>query len=232
VRGRGDSDGVFTPWDDDFNDGYDTVEWVAGQPWCDGRVGMLGGSYMAWVQWTAAARRPPHLVTMVAAGSPGRWGRDWPYRDGAFWAEDYLEWLYRVSGRSLQLSSIPDWDAVHRFRDLRRLDARLGHASPHWQAALDHPTVDAYWQKLAITGYERMDWPVLHVTGWYDPCAPGTLHQPVAETTPLETRFRSSADYPPKHIADKVRSSRSAPEGERQQATVLFADLEGSPRQP
>jgi len=176
VRGRGDSDGVFTPWVDDFDDGYDTVEWVARQPWCDGRVGMLGGSYMAWVQWTAAARRPPHLVTMVAAGSPGRWGRDWPYRYGAFWGEDYFEWLYRVSGRSLQPSSIPDWGPVHRSRDLRQLDAQLGCPSPHWQAALDHPTVDAYWSRLAITGYERMDWPVLHITGWYDPCAPGTLH--------------------------------------------------------
>jgi putative CocE/NonD family hydrolase len=176
VRGRGDSDGVFTPWVDDFDDGYDTVEWVAGQPWCDGRVGMLGGSYMAWVQWTAAARRPPHLRTMVAAGSPGRWGRDWPYRDGAFWAEDYLEWLYRVSGRSLQPSSVPDWGPVHRSRELRRLDRLLGSANPHWHAALDHPTVDAHWQRLAITGYEKMDWPVLHVTGWYDPCAPGTLH--------------------------------------------------------
>jgi putative CocE/NonD family hydrolase len=176
VRGRGDSDGVFTPWVDDFEDGYDTVEWVARQSWCDGRVGMLGGSYMAWVQWTAATRRPPHLVTMVAAGSPGRWGRDWPYRYGAFWAEDYMEWLYRVSGRSLQLSSIPDWGPVHRSRDLRQLDAQLGQPNPHWQAALDHPTVDAYWQQLTVTGYEKMDWPVLHITGWYDPCAPGSLH--------------------------------------------------------
>ena len=176
VRGRGDSDGVFTPWIDEFEDGYDTVEWVARQPWCDGHVGMLGGSYMAWVQWTAAARRPPHLVTMVAAGSPGRWGRDWPYRYGAFWAEDYLEWLYRVSGRSLQPSSVPDWGPVHRSREIRQFDARLGRPTPHWQTALDHPTVDAYWQRLAITGYEKMDWPVLHVTGWYDPCAPGSLH--------------------------------------------------------
>ena len=69
TRGRGDSDGVFTPWLDDFDDGYDTVEWVAAQDWCNGKVGMLGGSYMAWVQWTAAARKPPHLVTLVTAGS-------------------------------------------------------------------------------------------------------------------------------------------------------------------
>ena len=73
-------------------------------------------------------------------------------------------------------SSIPDWDPVHRSRDLRQLDAQLGQPNPHWQAALDHPTVDAYWQQLTVTGYEKMDWPVLHITGWYDPCAPGSLH--------------------------------------------------------
>src|SRR4051812_32763221 len=45
VRGRGDSDGVFTPYCNDAVDGYDVIEWVAGQPWCDGQVGTLGGSY-------------------------------------------------------------------------------------------------------------------------------------------------------------------------------------------
>ena len=43
-RGRGDSDGNFTPWADDFADGYDTVQWAASQPWCDGQVGMVGGA--------------------------------------------------------------------------------------------------------------------------------------------------------------------------------------------
>ena len=107
-RGRGDSDGVFTPWADDFADGYDTVQWVAEQPWCDGQVGMVGGSYMAWVQWTAAALHPPALKAMVAAGSPGRWFRDWPYRWGAFLAEDYVEWVNRISGRTYQSQGIID----------------------------------------------------------------------------------------------------------------------------
>jgi uncharacterized protein len=176
TRGRGDSDGVFTPWLDDFDDGYDSVEWVAGQPWCDGRVGMLGGSYMAWVQWTAAARRPPHLVTLVTSGSPGRWFRDWPFRFGAFWAEDYVEWVNRVSGRSYQPPALVDWQEIHDRRHPRSMDVTLGRHMAHWQECLDHTTLDAFWQRLAITGYEAIDLPALHITGWFDACAPGEFH--------------------------------------------------------
>jgi uncharacterized protein len=176
TRGRGDSDGVFTPWLDDFDDGYDTVEWVAAQDWCDGKVGMLGGSYMAWVQWTAAARNPPHLVTLVTAGSPGRWFRDWPYRFGAFWAEDYVEWVNRISGRSYQPSTLIDWTDLHEHRNPRTMDVVLGRPMPHWQECLDHTTLDAFWQRLQITGYEEMNLPALHVTGWFDGCAPGEFH--------------------------------------------------------
>lgn len=175
-RGRGDSDGVFTAWADDFDDGYDTIAWVAEQAWCDGQVGMVGGSYMAWVQWTAAARRPPALKAMVAAGSPGRWFRDWPYRFGAFWAEDYVEWVNRVAGRSYQAQTIIDWNDLHQHRHPRSMDETLGRPMPHWQEALDHDTYDDFWHRLDISGYEQMDIPVLHVTGWFDGCAPGSFH--------------------------------------------------------
>lgn len=175
-RGKGDSDGVFTPWADDFDDGYDTIAWVAEQPWCDGQVGMAGGSYMAWVQWTAAARHPPALKAMVTSGSPGRWFRDWPFRFGAFLAEDYVEWVNRVAGRSYQAQTIIDWMDLHQHRHPRAMDATLGRPMPHWQECLDHSTYDAYWQSLAITGYEQMAIPTLHVTGWFDGCAPGELH--------------------------------------------------------
>jgi putative CocE/NonD family hydrolase len=176
VRGRGDSDGVFTPWSDEFDDGYDAVEWVAARPWCDGQVGMLGGSYLAWVQWAAAARHPPHLRTLVTSGSPGRWFRDWPYRFGALWAEDYVEWVNRVSARLNQPATSIDWSEIHENRRPRAMDTVLGRPMPHWQECLDHATFDEFWQRLTITGYDAMDFPALHITGWFDACAPGEFH--------------------------------------------------------
>ena len=61
VRGRYASDGTFVPFEHEAADGFDTVEWVAAQPWCDGNVGMFGGSYVGYTQWAAASLRPPHL---------------------------------------------------------------------------------------------------------------------------------------------------------------------------
>jgi len=176
VRGRGDSDGVWEAWINEFSDGHDAVEWVAAQPWCDGKVGMLGGSYEGWVQWAAASRHPPHLAAMVTSGSPGRWFRDWPYRFGAFFASDYLEWLNRTAARVVQPVPFPDWAFVVAHHDLRSFDTDCGRPLATWQAALDHDTYDEYWHSLDISGYEKIAVPGLHVTGWYDACAPGELH--------------------------------------------------------
>ena len=176
VRGRGDSDGVWEPWINEFDDGHDTVEWIAAQPWCTGKVGMLGGSYEGWVQWAAASRHPAHLAAMVTSGSPGRWFRDWPYRFGAFYASDYLEWLNLTAGRVVQPFPFPSWAWYVSHPSLRTLDTDSGRPLASWQAALDHGTYDGYWHSLDIAGYEQMDIPVLHVTGWFDACAPGEFH--------------------------------------------------------
>ena len=65
VRGRYTSDGEFYPFVDEMSDGYDSVEWVAGQPWCNGRVGMFGSSYVGATQWLAAKSKPPSLQAIA-----------------------------------------------------------------------------------------------------------------------------------------------------------------------
>ena len=73
-RGRYGSEGDWVPFTvehtGDAEDGYDSVEWLAAQPWCDGMVGTLGASYNAWMQWQLAKLRPPHLVAMCAYTIP------------------------------------------------------------------------------------------------------------------------------------------------------------------
>lgn len=74
IRGRYASDGEWIPFSEpdtpDGIDGYDTIEWIASQSWCDGNVGTFGASYDAWVQWQAARHRPPHLRAMCAYTIP------------------------------------------------------------------------------------------------------------------------------------------------------------------
>ena len=68
VRGRYESEGKWDPFRNEANDGYDTIEWAAKQPWSNGQVGLEGGSYLGHVQWRAATQSPPSLVTMFPAG--------------------------------------------------------------------------------------------------------------------------------------------------------------------
>jgi uncharacterized protein len=69
TRGRAASDGEWdvVMYDQEGIDTYDSVEWVAAQPWCDGNVGMTGGSYLGIVQWMGAVQRPPHLKAIAPA---------------------------------------------------------------------------------------------------------------------------------------------------------------------
>ena len=70
TRGRFNSDGDFDPYRTDHNDGFDTVNWLAEQPWCDGNVGMIGGSYVGQTQWFAASQAPEALKAIVPTVSP------------------------------------------------------------------------------------------------------------------------------------------------------------------
>ena len=72
-RGRYGSEGEFMTHHADVNDGYDTVEWAAAQPWSNGKVGMYGISYSGMTQWMAALARPPHLVTIAPFSCPWSW---------------------------------------------------------------------------------------------------------------------------------------------------------------
>jgi uncharacterized protein len=64
VRGRGNSEGVFDPFAQEPNDGHDVVEFLAKQPWCNGKVTMWGGSYAGYDQWATLKELPPHLATV------------------------------------------------------------------------------------------------------------------------------------------------------------------------
>src|SRR6202020_1886515 len=70
-RGRFDSEGDWDPFGHKHKtDGYDLVEWLAKQPWCTGKVGMTGPSYMGWTQWWTATQAPPSLKVIVPEVSP------------------------------------------------------------------------------------------------------------------------------------------------------------------
>jgi len=183
VRGRGNSGGKFEPIANDGRDGYDIVEWLARQPWSNGKVAMWGGSYGGSSQWGTLKAFPPHLATIVpaAAAHPGF---HFPFRKNIF-SPSIIRWLTVTSGvtRNQRLFGERSyWYQKFRalylqHRPFRELDKMVGNPSPIFQKFLDHPIPDAYWDAMVPTvdDYKRINIPILTITGHYDGAQPGAL---------------------------------------------------------
>lgn len=176
VRGRGNSEGEFRPLMQEARDGFDVVEWLAHQPYCNGKVAMWGGSYGGYVQWATAKERPPHLATIapVASVHPGV---DFPMRANLF--KPYvMQWLTFVSGKALQEKLFADrvfWAGQFRrwFESgtaFNELDAVLGNPSAVFKEWLSHPEHGEYWDSHNPTSeqYSELSLPILTITGIYD----------------------------------------------------------------
>ncbi len=90
-RSRFDSEGEWNPLGAKRKtDGYDLVEWLVKQPWCDGNVGMMGQSYMCWTQWWTATQSPPSLKAIVPEVAPPDPLFNGPYQNGILvcWMRD------------------------------------------------------------------------------------------------------------------------------------------------
>jgi predicted acyl esterase len=74
-------------------DGYDLIEWIAGQPWCTGNVGMIGDSYWSWTQYHAAISQPPHLKCICQQDSTPDFYRDTCYQGGIFYHQFVASWI-------------------------------------------------------------------------------------------------------------------------------------------
>jgi uncharacterized protein len=176
VRGRYASQGVFGPTAQEGPDSSDTIDWIAEQPWSNGRVVMAGSSYLGMVQWWAAVQDNPHLVTI----SPMSSGDD-EYLDrfystgGALKLGHRLLWLAQNLTPPAQVRPVFSgyiWHLPERTADL----AAMGIALPMWRSALDHPSYDAYWKASSVRlQLDRVNIPVLSLGGWFDNYAESDL---------------------------------------------------------
>jgi putative CocE/NonD family hydrolase len=183
VRGRGDSGGEFSTYRGEGPDGYDTVEWIAEQSWCDGRVGSWGQSYLGCIQWLTAVERPPHLAAMVVYVTPSD-----PFVEAPTGVHMPMQvcWQRMVDGRLTQYVQGVDWDEVYRHLPLMTMDERAGFHGARWREDLAHSPADTkYWAPVTYQSrLNTVDVPALHVTGWYDDVQPGTLLNFTAMTAP------------------------------------------------
>jgi putative CocE/NonD family hydrolase len=173
VRGRFSSQGEWEGLIHEPKDGYDTVEWLARQPWCDGKVGMIGGSYLGWVQWLAAIEHPPHLVTIVPNVSPPDPFHNLPYDHGALALIGTMPWFTVVEDNAPdpeQAMAGKNWNELLKLLPVIDLDkVVLGRESVTWRHWLSHPTADAYWRPVMfLDKLKDVRIPVFHQSGWFD----------------------------------------------------------------
>jgi uncharacterized protein len=169
LRGRGDSGGIWRPFVKDIDDAYDVIEWIAGQPWSTGRVGMIGGSYEGLTQWWAVAGKPPHLFCIVPQTIGCARESDVPSLGTGIPGQYWLWWMTLVTGRTMQNAGAPSWEARMESVPLCSIDERLGITSSAWQSYVAGK-MEYLSPDFAISAEQiaAIDIPVLVTVGWWD----------------------------------------------------------------
>ena len=188
-RGRYGSEGVFFPFIDDPEDGYDTIQWIADHPSCDGKVGMYGCSYDAWVQFHAATQSPPSLATMIPFEGPIN-AYHYSMREGGALHLGLLNWAVRMSTTSQEARANPaiaeairpmSGDGPQFLEWASRIPWRRGQTPlavvPQYEDAVfqlyfENNDYTEFWRQpgLAMDDYFDAfpDMPMLWMVGWFD----------------------------------------------------------------
>ena len=183
-RGRYDSEGVFSKYLNEGEDGADTIAWLLTQPWCDGRVGTLGLSYGAHVQSALACLDPPGLGAMFLDSGGFSSAYHGGVRQGGAFELKQLTWARKHALLAPETAADPARKAALEAEDIRdwigRRWARGNSpvtAAPEYEDYIleqwDAEDFSPYWQRLGIYArgwYDRYaDVPMVHMSSWYDP---------------------------------------------------------------
>jgi len=176
-RGRGDSGGDWEPFMNERRDGYDTLDWVSKQAWCNGSIGMIGASYGGWAQWWAAVEGHPALKCIVPQVSPPDpffnipWDHGIPFLYGAIW------WASVVKDKAPLTGVSPFMKDVEALKTLplsqvedRILGQDVGYVNRWWE----RETASAFGPACFMKDLDRVKIPVLHISGWWDGDGIGT----------------------------------------------------------
>lgn len=191
VRGRFASDGEYRRdrmAEVEGSDGYDSVEWIARQPWCDGNVGMAGTSYLAAVQWLTAMESPPHLKAIAPWMGTADSSMEPPFTGGAILLPVAISWIPMIvsevadrlerEGRDVsEIRTTINWVQSHpeeAYNYLPLKDMPIIRSEPFrqiWNARVN-PTSSETARRQR---WEQVKVPCLHLCGWFDIFEYGTF---------------------------------------------------------
>lgn len=184
-RGKRFSPNEIDPYENDANDVYDAIDWISKQNWCNGSIGMFGGSYNGFTQWAACKKLHPALKTIVpyVANRPGM---GLPMENNIFINPNY-EWAFYVANtKYLDTVAGNDrkrfgamqskwWESGHAYKKLDSID---GSPNRWFQKWISHPSFDRYWQNMAPykTDFAQINIPILAFDGYYNDSQNSSLY--------------------------------------------------------
>ena len=185
TRGKACSPDKAVPYLYDGRDAAALIDWIAAQPWSDGRVGMYGGSYSGFTVW-AAAKHMPKALKAIMAGAPVAPGIDVPMEGNVFWNFIYQWPFFTTNDRWLDNATYNDnarWNRLNEqwyrngrpYRELEKIDGTPNPVFADWIA---HPTIDTYWATMIPQGeqYASITIPVLQTAGYFYGGPGGATH--------------------------------------------------------
>ena len=189
VRGRYTSEGDWYPFRHESNDGYDAIEWAAALPSSNGKVGMMGGSYVGATQMLAAIAHPPHLAGICPVVTASNYHDNWTYQGGALEQWFDQNWTTQLATNTMwrliakntnALLGAPVLPLTHypafNYASLPAGADATAQLAPYYLDWLAHPDYDAYWKQWSIEEhFSDIQVPALHIGGWYDIFLAGTL---------------------------------------------------------
>lgn len=157
----------YAPFEHEGTDIYDIIDWISKQSWCNGSVGMFGGSYTGYSQWATVKKIHPALKTIVpqVAVMPGY---DFPMENNVPLTH-ILSWSNDIYKNKSLPRSLP-FDYFNNGTAYNKLDSIAGLHNPIFQKWLHYPSYDRYWQLMIPTPDEfaKINIPILTTTGFYD----------------------------------------------------------------
>ncbi len=167
VRGRHASEGEYYPMRNEATDGLDFTRWIKSQPWCNGKVGAFGGSYLGFTQW-AMAPGNPGLASIAPVFSTSNFYHS-VYNAGAFGKLTYLHWSLTSYGRYGNMAGAAHIDKGYKHFPLAESDDAALQDVPFYNDWVAHPAPDAYWRELGVDHrMAEVNTPAFLTAGWYD----------------------------------------------------------------
>lgn len=175
-------DQVF-PFEFEIEDVNEVIDWIIKQPWNNGKVGMIGGSYDGFSQWAAVKNLHPALKTIIPTASVG-FGVDFPIFNNCF-SPYMLRWLSyarKVTNYNL-FSDERKWMSLYNsyYKSgvaFNKLDSIYGETNPIFQNWLKHPSFDEFWKSKMPNkkDFAKINIPILTLTGYYDADQRGAMY--------------------------------------------------------